>query len=174
MMIVGMPPRPRCEASFTAGPVPAPCLRLWFNCWPPTDNHKGGPVIRGRRVGYRSFTETKAFYGLVQCAKIEFKLPKVSGWVITEFRHIFRSAVHGDPGNYFKVTHDALQRGGLIENDKFALPLVFSVKYLEDFAVPGIQPPEPGMEVLIMPAPPERIPARYLSSPNPQPTQGGS
>lgn len=154
MTILGMPERPRCDADVLHLSHHRRGLQLRFNHWPPTDNN-AGRFGQGRYFGN---PKKKAFYNLVECARIEYRLPLIPGWVVIEYQHVFRDLTHGDPSNFIKITQDALQNAQLIENDRRALSIILPPKYPWSFDPEG-PAPAIGMTVKIEPLDPFLCPA---------------
>jgi Holliday junction resolvase RusA-like endonuclease len=156
MTIIGLPPRPTCEIRpHHPGFAGTPGYRLTFNHWPPTDNGQRD-LGRGR---FRPNPAVGRFKERVIWAARVIRAEAITGWVSLRFDHVFASLIHGDPSNYVKVTQDALQAAGLVENDRWCLVDGTTVHYPWDPLQDGIFRPEPwkiGMTVNITQADPKR------------------
>jgi len=125
MTIFGMRPRPTCEAMVIEQLGNEAEVSFWYNHRPPTDNGQR-ELGRGR---YRPNPMVGRFKDLTAWAARQYRVPRLAGWRVIRFHHVFATNTHGDPSNYIKVTQDALQFAGVIENDKYVLASVESVHY---------------------------------------------
>lgn len=97
---------------------------------PPPDNQRFIGRFKILSTASRQFTRDLGLYWMAS------KQQKVSGWVVVELDVVFPDRRKRDAGNLIKLTMDALVDCAAIDDDRFSLPRIMSVKRAPDDGVP--------------------------------------
>lgn len=125
-------------------------ITLWFDRFPPSDNHKG--FFTSRRGGRRFVLSpaTRLFYRYVY--DLTRGVRPIAGWVTVSLAVVWPDRRRRDAQNLIKVLADSLQKAGIIGDDCRALIRIISIKRVGDSQGVASKYVSPGIHVTIEPA----------------------